>query len=273
MKLEYRTTLPSGLIQITTLDERFYRKPDDNTDYPAITWIGGKFPKGPGYENWLKKVGEEAAEIMAAKGERGSKVHQAIEQLLRNKQQHGEGKVMMGDAFLDDDGNPVELTADEYWCLMTWWDWWKSEIVPLNPKILAVEESYYLGEGLAKLPVLTYAGTVDSRIEVDRLVVEGKGKNKTVEVVGRENHAYDWKTKPSLYDSDTIQVTGHSKFEECEGHRMFINQIGYRMNQRGWKVTEITPNETLLHTAFQIWCHLEGRKSPRQIEYPAEIVI
>lgn len=68
--------------QINFLDERFYSA-DGETFYPSVTTVLGVYPKGYGFNKWLKENGEQADEILKETGEEGSKVHDAIDRLIK----------------------------------------------------------------------------------------------------------------------------------------------------------------------------------------------
>lgn len=68
--------------QVNFLDERFYTL-DNETFYPSVTTILGVYPKGYGFNKWLKENGEEADEILQKAGEEGGKVHDAIDRIIK----------------------------------------------------------------------------------------------------------------------------------------------------------------------------------------------
>jgi CRISPR/Cas system-associated exonuclease Cas4 (RecB family) len=71
--------------QINFLDERFYTV-DNINYYPSVTTVLGVYPKGYGFYKWLKENGEDADEILEKAGEQGSKVHDAIDQIIKGHQ-------------------------------------------------------------------------------------------------------------------------------------------------------------------------------------------
>lgn len=68
--------------QINFLDERFYTA-DGITFYPSVTTVLGVYPKGYGFNKWLKENGEQADDILKEAGEEGSNVHDAIDRLIK----------------------------------------------------------------------------------------------------------------------------------------------------------------------------------------------
>lgn len=71
--------------QINFMDERFYTS-DGVTFYPSVTTVLGIYPKGYGFDKWLKENGENADEILRQAGEQGSKVHDAIDQMIKGQE-------------------------------------------------------------------------------------------------------------------------------------------------------------------------------------------
>jgi hypothetical protein len=118
MKVEIRQ-IKDGLLRITCPDERWYVK-DETTFVPSNTWVCSYYPKGKGYEQWLKNNGDEAENLKKEAGNKGSKVHQAIEDLLNGVEVKLDAKYMNNDL-----GREEELTVEEYGILMTFVAWWK----------------------------------------------------------------------------------------------------------------------------------------------------
>lgn len=70
--------------QVQFIDGRYYTK-DYKSWYPGVTSILGTLSKGKQYETWLKSNGFNA-DILAKKAmEQGSRVHEAIENLLKGE--------------------------------------------------------------------------------------------------------------------------------------------------------------------------------------------
>ena len=64
----------------TVRDERFYNI--DGVYYPRCTFILSVYPKGAGYEQWLKAQGDDADSIRDRAADAGTRVHDACEQLV-----------------------------------------------------------------------------------------------------------------------------------------------------------------------------------------------
>ena len=109
MKIEIKKTKDNNIIQITTLDERWYHILDADKFVPSSTWICDYYPKGTAFYKWLAEHGwDEAESIKNAAAEKGSKVHRAIEALLKGAEIH------LNDVFPDSNGEQGELTVEEW---------------------------------------------------------------------------------------------------------------------------------------------------------------
>jgi hypothetical protein len=243
-----------GIARITTLDERWYSR--ETTDpatglptiefRPSITYIGKFYPKGKGYENFLKKNGDEADIIRDLAGERGSKVHQAIE-VLNNG-----GTVSMGDTFMNNITGQLEaLTPDEYYCVITYKKWWDEE----GSKEYEIEKAEDIiwpeGEGSEHGGPLHFAATRDIRLRR-----KADGKTGTVDV----------KTSKDIYPSHVIQV---SAIAEASGDDwQAILQVGYTRTLKGYKFTETERRMDLVRAAMTIHAYETGGEKPLQRDYP-----
>lgn len=243
-----------GIVRVTTLDERFYGREveDPETGLPVIQWrpsityIGTFYPKGKQYENFLKKNGDDADVIRDLAGERGSKVHQAIEQLNKGEE------VKFNDTFVNSrNGEVEELTPDEYYCVMTYRDWWEKE-GKLAYEILEAEDIIWPeGPGSEPGGPLHFAATRDLRLRR-----KSDGTTGTVDV----------KTSKAIYASHLIQV---SAIAEAVGDQwQAIFQAGYTPNKCGYKFTEVDRHMELVAAAMTIHRHETSGEKPLQREYP-----
>ena len=80
--------------QINFLDERYY-KYSEGIYFPSVTTVLDIYPKGYGFIQWLKDLGNNADEVLKRAGESGSKIHDAIETYLKG------GEVLWDDEIYD----------------------------------------------------------------------------------------------------------------------------------------------------------------------------
>ena len=264
MKKEIRE-LGDGVMRVTTVDERWYVR--DGIDpatglpvkqfVPSVTWIAGHYPKGIGFYKWLANTGwDESQALRNAAGDKGSRVHHAIMDLI-------DGHTVAMDAKVaGSDGVEAELSLEEYECLMSFRDFWKA----CEPETLAREMTVFSAEH-------NYAGTLDW---VGMFNKPPKGLSKGPWLL-------DWKTSQQVWPEHEMQVSAYSH-SDWMGHlaadgslrladysgrcSLGILQLGYRLNKAKWKLTEVEDQFPLFLAAKQIWAHETEGEKPKQRDYP-----
>lgn len=249
MKKEIRTVdKEHKVIQVTTVDERWYihEVQDQQTGLPrhefvpSVTWICDSYPKGVAFYKWLANHGwDESIALRDAAGDKGSKIHYASNALLDGKE------VAMTDKFLNNSlGADEELSLEEYQALMSFVEWYEQT----KPKIIA-REFVIFGDG--------YAGMVDMLVRI-------------------ENKLYilDLKSSQYIWPSHELQVSAYKKAvveKMQEEIGLLILQVGYKLNKRHWKLTEIEDKYEQFLAAKTIWQNEHGNERPRQAEYPLSL--
>jgi len=241
-----------GIMQITIADERWYAKPgvDKNKNpiykfIPSVTWIAGYYPKGVPFYKWLANKGwNEAEAIKNAAGNKGSKVHQAVELLILG------GTVKMEDKLENKETGEMEaLTLEEYEAILAFAEWF--DIV--KPKILAIEK-YGINEKE------NYAGTID-------LICEIEGKVWLI----------DFKTSQHIWPEHIIQVSAYKHSDLGKEHRvekLGILQLGLKKNKiKKYRFTEVEDKFGLFLAAKQIWASENENVEPKVKDYPIEITL
>lgn len=259
MKKEIRIiSKEKGIIQITSLDERFYAKPSEDEItglpiykyYPSSTWISGYYPKGIAFYKWLADKGwDEAESLKISAGERGSKVHQACE-ILES------GEEMKMDVKLKNTTTqePEEVNVDEWQAIVSYQKWFNET----KPEVSAVELTVFNEKH-------EYAGTIDRIYRI----------NGQIWVV-------DLKTSKAIWEEQVLQLSSYSNAdvdyealkitdEEWKNRKNAILQIGYRLNKNGYKFTEQENKFDLFLTARKIWANENPDSKPKQIELPLVI--
>ena len=252
MKYEYRIIdKEKGLVQVTTTDERFYGKImliDGKEVFnwkPSITFITASYPKGRGYEKWLGDKGwDKAEEIKNSAGDRGTIVHHAFQALIED------GEIKIDQKFKDRDGVERELTADEYYCVITGGQWYVSVGKPKPILIEKTVESEEYG----------YAGTLDYLFQFPDYTL-----------------LLDLKTSKAVYTSHELQLTVLEQACTENGYKVdkrAILQVGYTANKnQHWKFTETDADLPLFLATKQIWAKEYGGQRPLQRDYPLVINI
>lgn len=226
-----------GIVQITTTDERWYEK--DGVFVPSVTWIAGYYPKGIGFYKWLADKGwDEAEAIKAAAGDKGSKVHRAIEDILTG------AEVKIDAQYMNPSTEKLEeLTPQEYECVMSFVEWLKET----NPEVISTEYNVFNErEG--------YAGTVDMKLKIDG-----------------EVWLVDIKTSASIWPEYELQVSAY-RHADPEVQRVAVLQVGYRYNKtKKYKFTEIEDKYDLFLSAKKIWANECEGVVPLQKDYPLSL--
>ncbi len=239
-----------GILQITTIGERWYAFPDTNPEnglptykyVPSVTWICEHYPKGIAYFKWLANKGwDEAEALKIAAGDKGSKVHLAIANLING------GTVKINEKIISrESGVEEELTLEEYGCIISFVDWAKK----VKPKFLKNEFVVINKEE-------NYAGTVDLLCEI-----EGK------------KYLVDLKTSQYIWPSHELQLSAYFNafpIDEQIDLELAILQLGYRMNKNKYKFTVIEEKWEEFKAAKIIWANETKGIEPKQKDYPLEI--
>lgn len=242
-----------GVVQVTTSDERWYSEivTDKETGLPTVAWkpsvtfITSSYPKGIGYAKWLADKGWDSAEqIKVEAGDRGTIVHHAIEKLMM------EGRLKMDEPIKDREGVERQMTADEYYSVMTFGQWYESVG---KPKAIHIERTVTSNEH-------GYAGTLDYLFDM----LEGPT-------------LLDVKTSKSVWPSHELQVSALKQACSEEGivvARLGILQVGYMANKKQhYKYTDIEDKFDLFLATKKIWENDHGDEKPLQREFPMEIVL
>lgn len=247
MKKEIRE-VKDGIVQITTVDERWYVKAikDDQgipkvVFVPSVTWIAGHYPKGIAFYKWLAGKGwDEAESLKQSAGDKGSRVHKAIEDLIN-------GHELRLDAQFDGvEGKPEELSADEYACAMSFVQWFES----VKPEIITAETTIFSEKN-------NFAGTIDFICKI-----------------GDEKWIIDFKTSQYIWPEYELQLSAYKKaMEELTGeqYKIAILQIGYKRNHKEYKFTELEDKYNLFLSAQTIWQNETSGQKPLQKDYPIKL--
>lgn len=244
-------TEDGSAVQITIADERWYVKTEHDEDgnvtslreYPSVTWIADHYPKGVGFYKWLANNGwDEAESLKNAAGNRGSKVHAAISDLLLGNTVQIDGKLQNSET-----GEPEDISLEEYEALISFADWFKeAKPKPIQNELVVFNEE------------LMYAGTADFICEI-----EG------------ERWLIDFKTSANVWPSYEIQLCAyaHALPPELKPHKLAILQVGYSKNKRGWKLTEVEDQFDLFLASRRIWQKECSTVKVFKKDYPTSIYL
>lgn len=238
MRVE-RKVIKENLIQITFEDERWYLV--DDVYIPSVTWIlSAGLPKGIGFYKWLADKGwDEAEAIKQAAGDKGSKVHHAIEDIIDGKTVKYDSKYVNNTT-----GQAEELNADEYACVMSFVEWANEN------KVKFLKQDFIVCN-----KEVGYCGTVDFLCQI-----------------GDVKYLVDIKTSQSVYLSHEVQVSAYIHAdEELKDAKGAILQVGYKKNKKSYKFTPLEDKFDLFLAARQIWANECAEMQPSQKDYPLEL--
>lgn len=236
-----------GVFQCTFADERWYALSSLNEAglpvyryIPSVTWIAGKYPKGTAFYRWLADKGwDESQAIKHSAGNRGSRVHKAIEQLIAGEE------VRYDEQFKDGDGNITEMEVEDWIAIKSFADW-VSEVKPkfLSSETVAINRTH------------NYAGTIDCIAEI-----------------GGKTYLIDWKTSQNLWEEYTLQLSAYAHADGIKVDGLAILQVGYTKNKKKWKFNIIEDKFDLFLHAKAIWENEHAKEAPKQIDLPLTIKI
>lgn len=254
--------IANGIYRITTLGERWYAREvlspgtglPEFQFFPSTTWIAGCYPKGIGYFKWLAEHGwDEAEALKNAAGEKGSKVHYACTDV--------------------DLGRPINIQETKYENPST------KQMETLGPEEIECVSSYidFVDEYQPVMLANEITGFSDiSGGTVDKIFAVA---NKLAPQV-RQIWILDIKTSKYIWESHKLQISDYSHMnidykklgiteEEWAGRKLFILQVGYKLNKAGYKLTEIEDcYDDFRNVAYRIWQKENPNARPKEAEYP-----
>lgn len=243
-----------GIVQITVADERWYTKPSIDKEsgipvyrpVPSVTWIAGYWPKGVGFYKWLADKGwDEAEAAKQAAGDKGSRVHFAIEAILNGQEFRIDTKVQDKSKSTETETAFAELTYEELLCVKSFIDWRDA----VKPEIIATETTVFSD-------IHGYAGTVDCVCRIDGVpyVIDFKTSKQVWKEYELQVSAYRMALEngenPIKEKNPNGTETG--KLADLSGLKTAILQVGYG-NKDGYKFTEVEDAFPLFKIAQQIW--------------------
>ena len=235
--------------QIHFWDDRFYTK-DDVNFYPGATTVLSVWPKGKPYDDWLKKLGPNADQVVREAANRGSNVHNAIELYTKGHKIRA----------VDENGENPVYTKDE-WRMLARYVEFEAQV---SPEIVAVE------------PVL-----VSDNLEIG-------GQLDQVSYIDGELWYIDHKTSNGIHFTNHMQGVAYSKLWNEMNPDNPIEHIGIlwlnaktrkpakgKVQGRGWQLIEV-PRETwgenwnMFQHTYAIWKHLNPNYKPYNYTMPVE---
>lgn len=240
--------------QVSFLDSRYYTD-DGVTYFPSITTCLDAYPKGASFNEWLKATGSNAVEIADIAAREGSRVHDAIEKLLK-------GEMLMWAP----DG--VALYNESEWIrIMRFNDFYSV----YKPKVIAVEQKFISHK-------YQVGGTIDLICEIDNI-----------------RWAIDYKAGKYIHPSHELQIAAYATcwnelFPDTRVDRTGILHLqaatrgaaktGKSMQGLGWKLSTEDDFKRPFYDAFKIyenvrviWNQENPNYKPKNLIYPDRLQI
>lgn len=247
--------------QVTFLDERFYFDEITKNYYPSVTTVLDVYPKGWGFQEWLKDLGSNANDVLKRAGEQGTHIHEGIQSFLNG------GEIKWIEDIVEGKETKENFTLEEWLMILKFVEFYKT----YKPVTIAVEVSLVDAE-------LGYGATLDYVCTIPRYP--------------GEIWYIDWKSGGSIWKTNKIQDSAYVELwnklmpdqkitrSGCMHLRAMtrdIDKTGKQMQGKGWKLEEVTEEQEHLFKLFQhtqvIWKEENPNPTPKNMVYPDRISI
>jgi hypothetical protein len=244
MKVVHNTDIQ----QITFLDERFYFDKETGFYQPSVNTVLDVYPKGYGFNQWLKDLGSNADEVMKKAGDQGTRIHDAIKAFL------------MGDEIKWTEGEKDNYNLDEWMMILKFYEFYST----YKPKVIAVEESLVDSE-------LGFGGTLDLVCELEGII-----------------WYIDWKSGNSIHKTNKIQVAAYQRIWNKQRKEKIArlgcmhlkamtrgaDKTGKTIQGEGWKLDEVEDADhmyKLFEHSQVLWREENPNPLPKNLVYPDRI--
>lgn len=240
-----------ALKQINFLDERFYTD-DDIQYYPSVTTVLEVYPKGYGFQQWLKDLGANADEVLRRAGEQGSHVHGGIDDYLKNIEV----------LWIDEESGREKFTMDEWNMVLrfvNFWDGWKPNLIANETALLS--------------HAMRLGGTIDVVCEFggERWLLDAKTSNMIHPTMELQLAAYAmmWNEK---YPDMRIDRTG---IVWLKALTRGADKAGKKIQGHGWQIKEFDRHYAQAWKLFEhvraIWDEENPNYKPKNLILPDRV--
>lgn len=212
-----------NLIEIPTHPNQHWYELDGE-HLPSVTTILSAYPKGEGFARWLASQGgyEQALQVRDEAGDRGTKVHKAVEALLNGEEYNYHKDVEENHLF----------NLEQWKMIESFVRWYEDQ----KPESIWVEKTVYSKEH-------KYAGTADYLCKI-----------------GEEIVLVDFKTSSKVYPSHRLQVQAYARALSDSGERVdniAILRLGSR-HKAGYEFVSEPVSESefnIFLATYELWKH------------------
>ena len=249
------------LIQHTEPDERFYQNPINERWYPSVTTKLDVLPKDAFLDMWKEKNGVEAVnQVMVRQAEKGTRIHNFIDDLCKQYQLHGSVEV----SWFNEEGYKI-MTSEEWLAVCKFVDFFNTYV----KSIILSEQKMFSDE-------LDVSGTVDA----------------VFELVDERIALVDYKYTAVITDKFSVQTWCYAKMvEEMFGVKVDVrgnlwlrsqkrgrDKKNLVMQGKGWEFVEHNEDERdemIYNCAHTIFMDKYRKKEiiPEHRTYPAKLIL
>jgi len=240
--------LSGDALQITTIDNRFYRR--NGKYYPSITSVLGLYPKGKHFEEWLMKYGYNSKIIANKAADDGTKVHDLCERYLNGEELF----------FLDKRQQP-QFDPEIWKMFLNFVDFWEL----FKPTLIEAEVHLFSD-------ILKIAGTCDIVCEIDGeiWIIDLKTSNQVVSTYEIQTSLYK-----ECYEECYQKKVAKTGILWLKAGSRGPDKTGKQIKGKGWQLIE--PNRKHaknieVYKALRIIFDIENPKQePSHFSFPTVI--
>lgn len=232
--------------QVKFIDARYYTR-DYEKWYPGVTTILNVLSKGKQFEQWLKSNGFNADVLTREAMERGSRVHQAIQDLLQGKE-----------LFFGTNEQGAYYSREEWVMINRFYDFF-TEFKPVTVEVekVLVSDELQFGSQLDYVCML----------REERWLIDHKtGSLYDTAYMQTASYKYLW---DEFFPNEPIQRVGILHLDSMHRGR---DKSGKEIQGQGWKLIEVTDIERhwedFKHLQA-IWQRQNPDYKPFNVSYPA----
>jgi len=244
----------------------YYLKEEDVHLWAVNRILDSGYNKGIGFVRWLlSKSPEEAQTILEEAGNKGTRIHAALADLV-----HGHAVKLASSVYSDGKSSHKSNLTDEEWHYLRSFVNFVEDYKPI---------SFSLEQSVASSK-LGWAGTYDwiCTLEVEYKVGTGKKavvKKKRIKVL------LDFKSSNAIHDSYNLQLAAYwlvlKERKQANGLHTGVLRVGTK-HRRGYELKLWSPQQTAYHGKImkavnEIHLYKEGKPEPRITEFPSELKV
>lgn len=235
----------SDLHKVEWLDQRFYTA-DNINYYPSVTTILEVYPKGAGFTQFLKDLGNNSEQVVQRAAEQGTKIHDCLDRMIK------------GETIEWQD----QYTLEEWKMLMRFTEFWETT----KPEVFGNELSL-VDETLG------FGGTIDLICGINGKVwlIDFKTTNGLYTTHELQISAY-----AKLYEAQTKRKIDNTAILWLKSSTRGTDRTGKKIQGEGWQLKEyenFVESYKTFEYVHQIWKVENPDPKPKNLSYPDKLSI